>query len=818
MDLDNKNLIAWLPFNTSPTADVKGNTWQTYGNPTIGKTNAINGNALQLDGQSYIKLSNVMLGGQDFYIDGYIYVDSSSPNYACVLNIVNPDTGYPLVIVHKSPTDATKFDFWVNAYEDVTQDGGYNYTSSINSVGERVHFKLIYRYTDRRISFCINDVIAADVTPTSRVQRFTRRAFDIYIGANVNAKLYMIGSIDELRIYDGTWFSYNNGTPPTVDEYRSITQSFDVAGKITNPLTTWRYDNRGDADDLILTAPILTNLPAIMSKTGTAFYQTTRAKCFNLPATTDIWIKFDVYFDGANRWRAYNAVSSGNTNGVTAQTDGGLSFFSTDIGTTTNLHFVDVCKTNQLQTVLLHMQTGTTDGFVEAWVDGDFIHCYTGNVNSGAAFEDIYLQSDGEGTFFSNVIISNGEIGLNEDAAQTLCFDVERLISTYIYFKPEMYISFISSREGYDYGDNIYFKPEMAISFIPAVIDVDETYDVLRVVTQPVEVSEIFDTERRLANEVQITADVKRTVLNGVTLIADMERNVANVYENRFDVERRTANRVEIFFDVERIALNSIDFIADVERKILSATTGQRMLSRISPIYDESTFMKCFFRAIGAEWEKIRRYFLTLREQRFIHTVDWGIEYLEHKYSVVPDRTLTLEERRARLGLKSFKKYPLNPAVLEKFARDNFDLEVYLDESDAGYIWMFITNFTKAGFKGYMKHLLREKPAHLALAVLLYMTLYIGRERDDDLPKLYAGIVELLTGNGTITLPKPKSQRLTIYAGVAQVWRGSITLRTKTNPYPRLPNQRLNIFAGVAQYWRGSVTIGSKTKPYEHTY
>ncbi len=275
--------------------------------------------------------------------------------------------------------------------------------------------------------------------------------------------------------------------------------------------------------------------------------------------------------------------------------------------------------------------------------------------------------------------------------------------------------------------------------------------------------------------------------MNGVTLIADVSRNVANVYENRFDVERRITNCGEILFDVVRIALNSVDFIADVERKILSATTGQRMLSRISPIYDESTFMKSFFQAIGVEWEKIRRYFLTLREQRFIHTVDWGIEYLEHKYSVVPDRTLTLEERRARLGLKSFKKYPLNPAVLEKFARDNFDLEVYLDEKDAGYIWMFVTNFTQSGFKGYMKHLLREKPAHLALAVLLYMTLYIGRERDDGLPKLYAGIVEVLTGHATISLPKPK-------------------------------NQRMNIYAGVVQCWRGSMTIGSKTRPFEHSY
>lgn len=761
MNLDNKNLIAWLPFNLSPTEDVKGNTWTTVGTPTIGKANAFNGrNALQLDGQSYIKLSNVTLGGQDFYIDGWVYVDSSSPDYARVLQIINPDTGNMLATVRKSATDATKLEFWANSYADEKYDGGEIQTSTINSVGERVHFKLIYRYsTNHGMYLYINDQLAAS---GSNCPQFTRRAFDIHIGSNAALTQGVIGSVDELRIYDGTYLTSGYGTPPTADEYRDITQSFDVESKITNPLTTWRYVNRGDADDLILTAPILTNLPATHSKTGTAFYQTTRAKCFDLPATSEVWIKFDVYFDGTNRWRAYNGDN--NTAladcGIAALIGGGLAFF---IYNQLNQAFANVCKTNTLQTVLLHMQAGTTDGVIEAWIDGDFIHCYTGNVNNGAAFEDIYLQSDGSGTVFSNVIISNAQIGLDEESITSVYFDVERLVSTYIYFKPEMFISFIPAGT--------------------AGIDSDETYDVLRVVTQPVEVSEIFDTERRLANEVQITADVKRVVLNGVTLIADVERNVANVDETAFDVERRISNYTESFFDVVRFALNSVDFIADVERKILSATTGQRMLSRISPIYDESTFMKCFFQAIGVEWEKVRRYFLTLREQRFIHTVDWGIEYLEHKYSVVPDKTLTLEERRARLGLKSFKKYPLNPAVLEKFARDNFDLEVYLDESDAGYIWMFVTNFTKAGFKGYMKHLLREKPAHLALSVLLYMTLYIGRERDDGLPKLYAGIVEMLTGHATISLPKPKNQRMNIYAGVVQCWRGSIIIDSKTRPF-----------------------------------
>ena len=172
----------------------------------------------------------------------------------------------------------------------------------------------------------------------------------------------------------------------------------------------WRYENAGTATGLTTSGTTLTNLPATKSKTGTAFYQTTRAKCFDLPAAPDIWIQFDVYYNGTNRWRAYNGVG-----GITAwnrsnTVANALGFFDTN-GTQVN-YVTGVCKPNTLQTMLLHMQAGTTDGIIEAWVDDVFIYRYTGNVNGGNAFADVFLQSDGSGTFFSSVTISNSQRGL----------------------------------------------------------------------------------------------------------------------------------------------------------------------------------------------------------------------------------------------------------------------------------------------------------------------------------------------------------------------------------------------------------------------
>jgi len=148
-----------------------------------------------------------------------------------------------------------------------------------------------------------------------------------------------------------------------------------------------------------------------------------------------------------------------------------------------------------------------------------------------------------------------------------------------------------------------------------------------------------------------------------------------------------------------------------------SSPTGKRMLSRVSPIYDDSYFMKSFYQALGEELDEAREIFLSLREQTFIERVTWGIEYLEHKYSVEPNPNLSLEERRARLRIRSHARFPLNPAFLKKKAMEFWGLDCYFDETEkAGYIFVSINNYYEPSkFKEMFEYLQKVRPAHLEL-------------------------------------------------------------------------------------------------------
>jgi len=262
----------------------------------------------------------------------------------------------------------------------------------------------------------------------ARFWSIARTAEEIFAdidGTEQGLEAWYIPSEDGLRDYSGNNRHATLYGSPAYTEATSIHANIlvGVETRIRNT-NDWKYFFN-TAENLIVEGTTLTNLPPEQSITGSAFYQTQRAKCFDIPATNEIWLKFDIYFDGSNRWRAYNGGSNGDS-GIASQTDGRLSYFING-GNSFSRDFSGICKVNQLQTVLLHMVSGSSDGVVEAWVDGTFIYSYTGDVNHGQDFADIYLQSDGAGTFFSSVIISNGQI-FSEEGAQKVFVAVESAI------------------------------------------------------------------------------------------------------------------------------------------------------------------------------------------------------------------------------------------------------------------------------------------------------------------------------------------------------------------------------------------------------
>ena len=521
--------IAWLPFDNSPSFDVMKNNWTVSGSPTISAVNAISGNALQLDGSSYLKLSNIQLGGKDFTIDGWFYVDSTTVPIGGLFCICNPDNNQCMVAVRKNvygENGQDRINLWYSTTPTVSDGKGIGVVSSYVGVGELVHVALVYQYKEKNLRLWINGRSAAITDGGGgSALLYYRRAYDIYIGTNrAGSNFYKLtGSVDEFRIHDGIalWTKEFKNALPTIINTNALEFNLATTRTVRAPSAEWEYRNIGLTTSLVntTTAVQLTSLPATQSKSGKAFYQTTsQIRLFDVPSSKEVWMKFDVYFNGTKRWRAYDS-SAGNITGVTAQTSGDISYFNRG----SNVYQVtNTAKINELQTVILHMIADSANGRIEVFTnDGGLVHSYSGEVNNGTSFSTLYLQSDGAGTFFSNIIISNHELTMDDDTVRQVALnvDMERKVNADFSFLVDVV------REVF-YGDATVRQVDLNL-----------------------------DLERKLSSFFTLHVDLECSLLNDTTLYVELERHVMGDIESYVDLERKAAVDMSLTLYTSRLVI-----------------------------------------------------------------------------------------------------------------------------------------------------------------------------------------------------------------------------------------------------------------------
>lgn len=100
---------------------------------------------------------------------------------------------------------------------------------------------------------------------------------------------------------------------------------------------------------------------------------------------------------------------------------------------------------------------------------------------------------------------------------------------------------------------------------------------------------------------------------------------------------------------------------------IITSETADRMLDRVSPIYDNAYIGLWIFESIGREYDKVRKILDELPAQMFPETVTWAIELWERRYGIKSDPSLSIEQRRNLLLQTRAVPSPLNPYRLERY-------------------------------------------------------------------------------------------------------------------------------------------------------
>lgn len=153
--------------------------------------------------------------------------------------------------------------------------------------------------------------------------------------------------------------------------------------------------------------------------------------------------------------------------------------------------------------------------------------------------------------------------------------------------------------------------------------------------------------------------------------------------------------------------------------KFPTSETAQRMIHRVSPIYANAYTVKWLYQVMGLELDDVWKIVNEMTAQAFTQTVTWGIEAQEYKYSITPDDTLTLEERRARLYRHKTLKFPISPGRIEKYINDAWNITADIDETRApGIFFIRISQDKENHLRKMLSDLYDIKPSHLDMKAI----------------------------------------------------------------------------------------------------
>lgn len=163
-----------------------------------------------------------------------------------------------------------------------------------------------------------------------------------------------------------------------------------------------------------------------------------------------------------------------------------------------------------------------------------------------------------------------------------------------------------------------------------------------------------------------------------------------------------------------------------------TSESAQRMMNRVSPIYENSYVGKWLFEVMGMEMDTARMLVESLRQQCYLEQCTWGMRYWEQRYGIETDETKDLEARRAIVAAKRGRRRSLTPASLEELLEELTGRKITVTEDNPKYQFTIQVGEGEAvvDYVAVITRVNTVKPSHLTYSIELprggKLNLYFG--------------------------------------------------------------------------------------------
>jgi len=161
-----------------------------------------------------------------------------------------------------------------------------------------------------------------------------------------------------------------------------------------------------------------------------------------------------------------------------------------------------------------------------------------------------------------------------------------------------------------------------------------------------------------------------------------------------------------------------MNYQTELMRAILTNPKAQEIIDYVSPIYGESYVGLWIYQAIGTVLGEICEISDQMRYEASPATADLLLDYWEDHYGIPRDTSLTAEQRRLRLIVKTQSRSPVNPERLATAVSAALGgVEVEIEENISKNKFLVNIREVVESINPAVAVLERMKPAHLIYEV-----------------------------------------------------------------------------------------------------
>ncbi len=196
----------------------------------------------------------------------------------------------------------------------------------------------------------------------------------------------------------------------------AYSNTFDTIREVTGNANEFRYENAGYREKIAGNVHQWSPNKK-QSNNGLAFGglidNGNESGCYlPLPNLNEVWVRLDGYSAGSGRWITVVGYDK------TDRLNNGLTFNDYQVGIRQNNSFADMESTHLnvgLNSYVLHLKSDAKSGVVEIWGRDGLVKKFSGAVNKGKPFNELYIETE-VNSCISDLIVSSSELSIDDHA------------------------------------------------------------------------------------------------------------------------------------------------------------------------------------------------------------------------------------------------------------------------------------------------------------------------------------------------------------------------------------------------------------------